>query len=698
MELEIVMKRMHARTLTTRAAMLLISLSLLALNTGMAQANQPETLEFSVGAGAEQAGYNPLVQTQALLYNEARAVYLGNLERRNHGIPPLRWNHQLTEAARWFSWDSTENRPPYCGHQDTQGNWPNDRALLFGYLGYAGAENAYCGYLSPEAAIQGWMESPGHRANLLDPNSREVGLGYYRRESDGRGYVTQDFGNDPVYAPVIIENEALSTTNPNVSLYVYDRLPGAGFAGLGPATQMMVSNNALFDGAVWEPYNVNKAWVLSNGTGWRDVYVKTRDVFNRTLTANDTIFLGAGVPLYELGEAQMSTTQSEVIIYHLNGGALPQAQFSPGWLADDTLNTFEKLWGNGERLNDPGAWGGTAYHLYPGDGESFAWVWDTAFIAHTPLVAYFRLKVNDNSSSTEVARISVLGGDTEYGPISLRGVDFTTPNQYQEFAVNFTFTPTSQDPFLMFNFWRSGSADVYVDAVSIFSEPQTIAPRLAWSVPGNNYRGQGVWVRYTDGNRFSTIIEADTVQTFGDIPHNHWAWDFIERLYDSGITSGCSTSPAMYCPSTTVTRDQMAVFLLRGKHGSGYIPPPATGVFQDVPTNYWAASWIEQLANEGITSGCSVSPKQYCPTTPVTRDQMAIFLLRARHGSSYVPPEAAGIFQDVPTDYWAADWIEQLAAEGITSGCSASPMMYCPTTPVTRDQMAIFLVRAFSLP
>jgi uncharacterized protein YkwD len=687
-----------AHTFSIRVAMLLFAFSLLSLNTGPAQANQPETPEFSGVPGEAQAGFDPLVQTQALLYNEARAVYLGNLERQNQGIPPLRWNGQLTDAARWFSWDSTENRPPYCGHQDTQGNWPNDRALLFGYLGSAGAENAYCGYVSPEDAIQGWMDSPGHRANLLDPNSREVGLGYYRRDSDGQGYVTQDFGNDPVFAPVIIENEALSTTTPNVNLYIYDRLAGAGFAGLGPATDMMVSNNALFDGAIWEPYNAHKTWALPNGTGWREVYVKTRDVFNRTLTASDTIYLGSGAPLNELGEMQMSTTQSKVILYDLYGGALPLAQFSPGWLADDTFGTFEKNWGNGERLNDPGAWGGTAYRLYAGDGESFAWVWDTTFITHTPFVAYFRLKVNDNSSSGEVARISVLGGGTEYGPISLRGRDFMAPNQYQEFALNFTFTPTAQDPFLMFNFWRSGSADVYVDAVSIFSEPQTIAPRLAWSVPGNNYRGQGVWVRYTNGSQFSTIVEADTTQTFGDISQNHWAWEYIERLYAAGVTSGCGTRPVMYCPTTTVTRDQMAVFLLRGKHGSSYTPPPATSVFTDVPTNYWSAAWIEQLAAEGITSGCSVSPKQYCPATPVTRDQMAVFLLRAKYGSSYVPPKATGVFQDVPPGYWAAAWIEQLAAEGVTSGCSVTPKLYCPNTPVTRDQMAVFLVRNFSLP
>jgi hypothetical protein len=88
-------------------------------------------------------------QKHARLLDEAQTVYLGNLARRANGVPPLRWNVQLTEAARWFSWDSVENRPePFCGHQDTQGNWPDYRAHAFGYLGGAGAENAFCRYVT----------------------------------------------------------------------------------------------------------------------------------------------------------------------------------------------------------------------------------------------------------------------------------------------------------------------------------------------------------------------------------------------------------------------------------------------------------------------------------------------------------------------------------------------------------------------
>jgi hypothetical protein len=75
---------------------------------------------------------------------------------------------------------------------------------------------------------------------------------------------------------------------------------------------------------------------------------------------------------------------------------------------------------------------------------------------------------------------------------------------------------------------------------------------------------------------------------------------------------------------------------------------------------------------------------------------MAIVLLRALHGGAYVPPPATGTrFIDVPATYWAAGWIEQLAAEGITNGCA--PDLYCPERLVKRDEMAVFLTRAFNL-
>jgi len=197
---------------------------------------------------------------------------------------------------------------------------------------------------------------------------------------------------------------------------------------------------------------------------------------------------------------------------------------------------------------------------------------------------------------------------------------------------------------------------------------------------------------YTGGETY-TVIKGSS---FADVPSNYWAWQYIERLYNAGITGGCSTTPLNYCPDSTVTRAQMAVFLLKGVHGSSYTPPAvgASTGFADVPTSYWAAPWIKQLAAVGITGGCGGG--NYCPDTPVTRAQMAVFLLKSKHGVAYLPPAASGVFNDVPVGYWADKWIEQLAAEGITGGCGGGN--YCPDTPVTRAQMAVFLVKTFNLP
>ena len=184
--------------------------------------------------------------------------------------------------------------------------------------------------------------------------------------------------------------------------------------------------------------------------------------------------------------------------------------------------------------------------------------------------------------------------------------------------------------------------------------------------------------------------------TFGDVPVDYWAWKYIESIYAAGITGGCSTSPMNYCPTDTVTRAQMAIFLLRGIHGGNYTPPAATGaVFGDVPADHWAGSWIEELSAEGITSGCGNG--NYCPDAVITRAEMSIFLLRAKYGKDYVPPAATGaIFADVPAEYWAARWIEQLFYDDIARGCGNSS--FCPDGNVTRDQMAVFLQKTFNLP
>ncbi len=195
-----------------------------------------------------------------------------------------------------------------------------------------------------------------------------------------------------------------------------------------------------------------------------------------------------------------------------------------------------------------------------------------------------------------------------------------------------------------------------------------------------------------DGDGVPDVSDDYPLGRFADAAPGHWAFSFIEALARAGITGGCGGDS--YCPDARVTRAQMAVFLLRGMWGSGYAPPPATGtVFGDVAAPDFASAYIEQLYAAGISGGCGNG--DYCPGSDVNRGQMAVFLLRAIYGPGYSPPAPSGQFTDVPTNHWAAGWIEQLAAEGISSGCGGGN--FCPDSAVTRAQMAVFLVRAFDL-
>ena len=181
------------------------------------------------------------------------------------------------------------------------------------------------------------------------------------------------------------------------------------------------------------------------------------------------------------------------------------------------------------------------------------------------------------------------------------------------------------------------------------------------------------------------------VADFADVPDSNQFYSLITRLVSNEITVGCGGGN--YCPLSSVTRQQMAVFLLKARNGLCYAPPPCTGAFPDVPCPSTFANWIEALSAAGITGGCGGG--NYCPTSPVTRQQMAVFLLKTKHGSSYVPPPCNGDFGDVPCPSTFADWIEQLAVESITGGCGG--VNYCPVDPVRRDQMAAFLYNTFQL-
>ncbi|HEY7369962.1 MAG TPA: S-layer homology domain-containing protein, partial [Thermoanaerobaculia bacterium] len=183
------------------------------------------------------------------------------------------------------------------------------------------------------------------------------------------------------------------------------------------------------------------------------------------------------------------------------------------------------------------------------------------------------------------------------------------------------------------------------------------------------------------------------ISDFNDVPGAHSFYSYVTRLVTNLITVG--VGGGAFGVVTPITRAQMAVFLLRGHDGLCYLPPPETGsVFGDVPVGSFAARWIEELVVRNITSGCGGG--NFCPDAPVTREQMGVFLLRTVEGPAYIPPPCtAPTYGDVPCTSPFAVWVEEMSRRGITVGCGGGN--FCPTQPVSRGEMAVFLSVALNL-
>jgi hypothetical protein len=226
---------------------------------------------------------------------------------------------------------------------------------------------------------------------------------------------------------------------------------------------------------------------------------------------------------------------------------------------------------------------------------------------------------------------------------------------------------------------------------------------------GGNYSGNAT-VQYVVAGHSNPIIRNGTItiagQTFtvyqgiafDDVQPGAPFYTEIGRLSSRSVTLGCQASPnpPLYCPSQAVTREQMAAFIIRGL-GEFSPPTPPTQRFQDVwPSNIFY-NFIDRMAVLNITLGCSANPPLYCPGNTITHGEMAAFIIRAL-GMTNPPPPATQRFSDVlPSNTFYA-FIDQMAERGIWTGCNGIPgPTYCPNAPVTREQMAALLVRAFNL-
>lgn len=162
----------------------------------------------------------------------------------------------------------------------------------------------------------------------------------------------------------------------------------------------------------------------------------------------------------------------------------------------------------------------------------------------------------------------------------------------------------------------------------------------------------------------------------------------IDSLAGKGVFEGTLCGDGMFCPGEPIKRSDMAVWLIRAL-ADEQLPAAGASRFADVGADEWWAPYAERLADLDITKGCKSEPLRFCPEQQVSRGQMASFLVRA---FDLEPADPRGFIDTAGSVHEAA--IDALAAAGVTAGCRADPLSYCPQRPVTRAQMATFLSRA----
>lgn len=225
-------------------------------------------------------------QTAPIINNdfEQEVVELVNQVRASNGLPPLKRNQELDQAARYHAADLAQD--DYFDHDsyDRVGQtltftcqW-SSRVSSY-YPGYSSlGENIAGGYSTPEQVMNGWMGSSGHRANILSTSNREIGVGYQTGGYYG-SYWVQDFGSRSSVYPLIINNDAATTLSRDVDLYIY-----------GDWDEIRLRNDAG-SWTAWQPFSPNLAWTLAGINGNRTVSAEMRRAGGYSSSASDNIQL-----------------------------------------------------------------------------------------------------------------------------------------------------------------------------------------------------------------------------------------------------------------------------------------------------------------------------------------------------------------------------------------------------------------------
>ncbi len=315
----------------------------------------------------------------------------------------------------------------------------------------------------------------------------------------------------------------------------------------------------------------------------------------------------------------------------------------------------------------------------------------------------FLLKRNGSNltpSIAKIVRVNKVSTGVTFQAIEGRG---ETRNLFVSLAAGTTWEPvvTSGGAFISnVSVTPSGAPNLYT--LSFTVAPNTGVERrsgaITLSVPGQPSLNQVV-----------TIYQG---RQFADVQIPTGEQDAASKLDAMKITSGCSTTG--FCPSDNITRGQLAVFFVRGAINAEVNPPtnnapnvepplPAQVSFADVPASHAFYRFIEDLAKRGITSGCLPAPPgglpSFCPENPVTRAELAVFVMRLL-GIAAPSPPTNPIYGDLAGYEWARNAAEEAAVLKIMSPCSmvvneGGGAQFCPGEPVTRREVAQVIARVY---
>ena len=220
---------------------------------------------------------------------EQQVVDLVNEQRAGQGLPPLKLQQGLIDAARYHAADMGQDN--YFNHdsydRNNQGtvyvcSWDSRIKSFYTLPGgssyYALAENIAAGQRSPEEVMDDWMNSSGHRANILSRSNWELGVGYFSGSGQYSRYWVQDFGRRRDVYPLIINQDAVGTDSRSVTLYIY-----------GNWQEIRLKNDNE-DWGAWSPFQSSMPWELGRGIGMHEVSSEVR-TNQSSAASSDSIYL-----------------------------------------------------------------------------------------------------------------------------------------------------------------------------------------------------------------------------------------------------------------------------------------------------------------------------------------------------------------------------------------------------------------------